>query len=53
MLACQTLNLFIIEVQLETRWRIPAGTAAQLVAAARQIQAVLGCSRHRSFPFGF
>jgi len=53
LLACQTLNLFIIEVQLETPWRIPAGTAAQLIAAARQIQAVLGCAQHRSFPFGF
>ena len=56
LLACQTLTLFIIEVQLETPWRIPAGTAAELVAAARQIQAVLGCSAHRSyfyFPFGF
>ena len=53
LLACQTLNLFIIEVQLETWWRIPPGTAAQLIAATRQIEAVLGCSRHRYFPFGF
>ena len=54
LLACQTLNLFILEVQLETRWRIPAATAAQLIAAARQVEAVLGCSSHRSyFPFGF
>jgi HYR domain len=51
--ACQTLNLFILEVQLETPWRIPADTSAQLVAAARQIEAVLGCSGHRPFPFAF
>jgi hypothetical protein len=41
-LACATLNLFIIEVRLQTRWFIPASTAAQLVTDAKRIQAVLG-----------
>jgi len=52
LLACQTLSLFILEVQLETPRRIPAGTAAELIAAARQIQGALGCSAYRSlFPW--
>jgi hypothetical protein len=52
LLACQTLNLFIIGVQRATPWRIPAGTSAELIAAARQIEAVLGCPAQRFyFPF--
>ena len=42
-LACATLNLFIIEVRLQTRWFIPVSTAAQLITDAKRIQAVLGC----------
>jgi len=44
-LACVTLSLFIIEVRLQTRWFIPAGTAAQLITDAERIQAVLGGCR--------
>jgi hypothetical protein len=41
-LACVTLNLFIIEVRLQTRWFIAPSTAAQLITDAERIQALLG-----------
>jgi len=42
-LACATLNYFIFEVRLQTRWLIPVSTAAQLITDAERIQALLGC----------
>ncbi|MGH3209016.1 MAG: glycine-rich protein [Trebonia sp.] len=42
-LACLALTVFTVEVRLQTPRYIPAGTAAQLIASARQIQAVLAC----------
>jgi hypothetical protein len=49
-LACVTLSLFIIEVRLQTRWFIPASTAAQLITDAKRIQAVLaGCGPRPPF----
>jgi hypothetical protein len=41
-LACLTLTQFILDVRLQTPWIIRAGTAGQLIADARRIQAVLG-----------
>jgi hypothetical protein len=41
-LACETLNTFIFDVRVQTRWFIPASTAAQLITDAKRIQAVLG-----------
>jgi hypothetical protein len=41
-LACATLNLFIIEVRIQTRLFFSASTAAKLIADAKRIQAVLG-----------
>lgn len=38
-----TLYVFVFQVQVETPWRIPSGTAAQLIADAQRIRAVLGC----------
>jgi len=42
-LACATLNYFIFEVRLQTRWLIPVSTAAQLITDAERIQVLLGC----------
>jgi hypothetical protein len=44
-MACVTLTEFMIEVQAQTPWSIPPGTAAQLITDAERIQAVLGCGR--------
>ncbi len=41
-LACLTLTDFMIEVRSQTPWFISASTAAQLIADAERIQAVLG-----------
>lgn len=43
LLACLTLVGFIIEVRLQTPRSIAAGMAAQLIADAQQIQAVIAC----------
>ena len=52
LLACQTLTLFILEVHLETPWRIPAGTAAALIAAVNLLVTAVasGNSPFRSWP---
>jgi hypothetical protein len=42
--ACGTLNAFIHEVKAQTGKKIKAGTAANLIAAARRIEAVIPCS---------
>jgi glycine rich protein/HYR domain-containing protein len=49
LLACPTLSLFVLQVQLAPPWRIPAGTS-ELISAAGQILAVLGCSSRVHFP---
>jgi hypothetical protein len=41
--ACGTLNAFINEVKAQSGKKIPAGTAASLIASAQQIEAVIGC----------
>jgi YVTN family beta-propeller protein len=43
-LACLTLTAFIVEVQFQTPRFIPPATAAALIADARQIRAVIGCT---------
>jgi len=42
-LACLTLTVFLFEVKLQTPWIIPAATAAELIADATLIRAVLAC----------
>lgn len=42
-LACTALTSFLIEVGQQTPWFIRAATAAQLIADAERIEAVLGC----------
>jgi hypothetical protein len=41
--ACGLLNAFITEVQAQSGKKITAAQASQLIAAATQIKAVLGC----------
>jgi hypothetical protein len=41
--ACGALSAFIHQVQAQTPNSIPAGTAAQLIPAVRQIEAVIPC----------
>jgi hypothetical protein len=40
---CVTMTTFIVEVQVQTPWAIPASKAKWLTQDARQIQAVLAC----------
>jgi hypothetical protein len=42
--ACGTLTAFVNEVAAQSRKSIPAATAATLIAAAKQIEAVLPCA---------
>jgi hypothetical protein len=41
--ACGTLGAFINQVKAQSGKSIPAGTASSLIAAAQQIEAVIGC----------
>jgi len=41
--ACQTLTGFIHQVRAQSGKKIPSGQAAQLIADAQRIQAVLAC----------
>ena len=43
--ACVTLTVFNLEVRAQAGKKIPAGQASTLIANARRIKAVLGCSR--------
>ena len=40
---CTTVTTFIAEVQAQSGKKVTAATASQLIASAKQIQAVLGC----------
>jgi len=42
--ACGTLNAFISAVKAQPAKSIPASTASSLIAAAKRIEAVIGCS---------
>jgi len=42
--ACGTLNAFINTVKAQPTKSIPASSASSLIAAAKRIEAVIGCT---------